>query len=272
MSTRGKTGRASIGAIVVCMALLLFAAAADGQTVTVGQTLGGAEFSVPCSEATGCAVAVPSAPVSSEAMVAPISGTVVGWSIGGAAAVPGYNIVVLRKNPIGAPFTVTAASPPVTPSGLGTQSFPSALPIQAGELIAVNYPDNGTIGALTVPSTVAFFTETLTAGAEVTVSSENISSASPAFNATIEKPDPVQPPATQPPTVTPPAIEAHCVVPKLSGKRLKAAKKLVRNAQCKVGLVSTKRGVKSATGKVVQQSPKAGKVLPVHTGVSLKLG
>jgi beta-lactam-binding protein with PASTA domain len=62
------------------------------------------------------------------------------------------------------------------------------------------------------------------------------------------------------------------VVPKLNGKKLKAAKKLVRAADCKVGLVATKKGVKSATGKVVRQSPNAGRVIPPHSAVSLKLG
>jgi hypothetical protein len=44
---------------------------------------------------------MPSASVSSESTVSPISGTVVSWSIQGAAAGPGYNVVVPRRNPIG---------------------------------------------------------------------------------------------------------------------------------------------------------------------------
>lgn len=77
------------------------------------------------------------------------------------------------------------------------------------------------------------------------------------------------------PVVGPPApapVEAHCVLPRLNGKKLKAAKKIVRAADCKIGLVSTKKGVTSATGKVVRQSPKAGKVIAAHSAVSVKLG
>jgi beta-lactam-binding protein with PASTA domain len=77
---------------------------------------------------------------------------------------------------------------------------------------------------------------------------------------------------TPTPTVAPPAPVAHCVVPKLNGRKLKAAKKIVRAADCKVGLVSTKKGVRSATGKVVRQSPKAGEAIAAHSAVSLKLG
>jgi beta-lactam-binding protein with PASTA domain len=69
-----------------------------------------------------------------------------------------------------------------------------------------------------------------------------------------------------------PAPVAHCVVPKLNGKKLKVAKRIVRAADCKVGLVSTKKGVRSATGKVVRQSPSAGRVIPAHSAISLKLG
>jgi hypothetical protein len=217
---------------------------------------------------------MPSAPIPSNATIAPISGTVVSWSIEGASAVSGYNLVVLRKNLTGT-YTVTAASPVVTPTGAAPQSFPSGLPIQAGEIVGVNYPNAATIGVLPVSSTVAFFTATLTVGAEA-ASEESSGTLSPAFNATIESTSSVQPPAAQPPAAQPvapaPAPEAHCVVPRLSGKKLKAAKKKIRAAECKVGLVSKKEGVKATTGKVVKQSPKPGKVLPAKTGVSVKLG
>jgi hypothetical protein len=59
---------------------------------------------------------------------------------------------------------------------------------------------------------------------------------------------------------------------RLNGKKLKAAKKKIKAADCRVGLVSKKNGVKVATGKVVKQSPKPGKVLPAKTGVSVRLG
>lgn len=64
----------------------------------------------------------------------------------------------------------------------------------------------------------------------------------------------------------------ECVVPKLNGKKLKLAKKKIRFAGCRVGLVSKEHGVSAKTGKVVRQVPKAGKVAAMGTKVSVKLG
>ena len=52
-----------------------------------------------------------------------------------------------------------------------------------------------------------------------------------------------------------------CKVPVLGGKRLKAAKKQVRKADCSVGSVKKRGDVTTKTGRVVRQSPKPGKVL-----------
>jgi hypothetical protein len=64
---------------------------------------------------------------------------------------------------------------------------------------------------------------------------------------------------------------AHCRVPKLKGKKLKAAKKRIKVADCKVGKVTTK----STTGKaarVVEQKPKAGTTRPPGSKITVVLG
>jgi IPT/TIG domain/PASTA domain len=63
-----------------------------------------------------------------------------------------------------------------------------------------------------------------------------------------------------------------CVVPKLGGKKLKAAKKKLKKADCKLGKVKKLEGATSKTGKVKSQSPKQGKVLAPGSKVNLKLG
>lgn len=63
-----------------------------------------------------------------------------------------------------------------------------------------------------------------------------------------------------------------CVVPKLKGKKLKAAKKKLRKAGCKLGKVKLRKGATNKTGKVVKQSRKAGKQLPPGTKVNVTLG
>jgi IPT/TIG domain/PASTA domain len=63
-----------------------------------------------------------------------------------------------------------------------------------------------------------------------------------------------------------------CIVPKLAGKHLKAAKKSLKQASCKLGTVKKVAGPTSKVGEVVKQSPKAGKVLAPGAKVGLKLG
>lgn len=63
-----------------------------------------------------------------------------------------------------------------------------------------------------------------------------------------------------------------CVVPKLGAKKLKAAKKKLRRASCRIGNVKKIEGVTGKTGVVVKQKPTAGKVLAPGSKVSVKLG
>jgi len=60
-----------------------------------------------------------------------------------------------------------------------------------------------------------------------------------------------------------------CAVPKLKGKTLKATKKALGRAGCKLGKVKRREG---APGKVLKQSPKPGKVLKSGFKVSVTVG
>lgn len=62
-----------------------------------------------------------------------------------------------------------------------------------------------------------------------------------------------------------------CKVPNLSGKKLKAAKKKLKKAGCKIGTVTKKDGATSNSGKVEKQGPKAGKILAPGTKVNVTL-
>ncbi len=68
------------------------------------------------------------------------------------------------------------------------------------------------------------------------------------------------------------AAQAQCKVPKLKGRKLKAAKEAIRRAGCKVGRVAKADGVTAATGKVKAQRPKAGRSVAKGTKVAVKLG
>jgi hypothetical protein len=69
-----------------------------------------------------------------------------------------------------------------------------------------------------------------------------------------------------------PAPAPTCTVPKLKGKSLKASKKKIKGADCKVGKVTKKKGAKTKTGKVVGQNKKTGTVLPAGTVIKVTLG
>ncbi len=69
----------------------------------------------------------------------------------------------------------------------------------------------------------------------------------------------------------PPASE-HCVVPSLRGKKLKASKKRLKKAHCKVGKVKLLGEATAKTGKVKRQNPKPGKILAPGSKVNVKLG
>ncbi len=88
-------------------------------------------------------------------------------------------------------------------------------------------------------------------------------------NLAFRPPPPVAPVIAPPP---PPAPASLCVVPKLKGKRLKAAKRAIRARDCKVGHVGKREGVTAKTGRVIKQRPKAGTSRPAGSVVNVKLG
>jgi hypothetical protein len=63
-----------------------------------------------------------------------------------------------------------------------------------------------------------------------------------------------------------------CVVPKLRGKKLKSARRMLGRADCKVGKVTRRAGKPSQAGKVLKQSAKPGKVLASGSKVILTVG
>ena len=67
---------------------------------------------------------------------------------------------------------------------------------------------------------------------------------------------------------TPAAAAKRCVVPKLKGRTLAAAKRALKRAGCRVGKVSKRRSRKHA-GTVLAQSKRAGRRLPRGTRVKL---
>lgn len=63
-----------------------------------------------------------------------------------------------------------------------------------------------------------------------------------------------------------------CVVPRVKGKKLKNAKRVLGRADCKVGKVTRRKARPSKVGKVLKQGAKPGKVLASGSKVNLVLG
>jgi hypothetical protein len=62
-----------------------------------------------------------------------------------------------------------------------------------------------------------------------------------------------------------------CVVPKVKGKRLRAAKRAIGKAHCSLGKVTRAFSESVKTGRVISQKPKPGKKLAAGSKVKLKL-
>jgi len=66
-----------------------------------------------------------------------------------------------------------------------------------------------------------------------------------------------------------PPVVKQCVVPKLKGKTLKAAKRALKARDCKTGKITHAFSSAAKKGRVISQKPKAGKRL--HSGAKVSL-
>ena len=70
----------------------------------------------------------------------------------------------------------------------------------------------------------------------------------------------------------PPPPPPQCIVPKLKGKKLGAAKIAIRKAHCRVGKVTKVKSTKRHRNRVISQNPKPGKHLRQGSKIALKVG
>jgi hypothetical protein len=77
-----------------------------------------------------------------------------------------------------------------------------------------------------------------------------------------------------PPTPTPPAKHGAsvCVVPRVLGTKLAAARKALAAADCRAGKISRRRSSRASRGRVISQSPRAGRHRPAGASVNLTVG
>lgn len=265
-------------------------------------------------------------------LTSPVSGTIIRWHVSGFEGGPWKLRVLTPLGGTGYKGSGTSAGQIV--SSPATQTFTTSLPIQAGQIIAVDNTNNsdkigaiaggsysffappladGASGNATGPASGATFTfnaevlpppaitaiapaaGSIKGGTPVVISGANFAEvkavsfgAAPATGFTVNSETQIT--AIAPASTTlkqeavavttvsgtaaspQPFVYQGCKVPKLAHATLKAAKKRIRKAGCKVGIVGKKAGVTVKTGRVVKQTPKPGKLLPPGAKVSVKLG
>jgi hypothetical protein len=167
------------------------------------------------------------------------------WEVGFDAEVqqaPGLNLLAPSSGPISGGTSVTIAGHDFTGStAVKFGSTPAAsFTVNSDTEITAISPPSSNAGVVNISITTAAGTTPATASDQFTYTAE----------------------ASRPP---PPV---SCAVPKLTGKKLKAAKKALLKAECKLGKV---KGKKSKSAKVKTQKPKPGTVLAPGAKVNVKL-
>jgi hypothetical protein len=321
-------------AALAAILALGMATTAQAAPVTVGSPLTQAFESVKFGEIG--TVAITGLPEPGAHAASPVTGVITSWHVVGAVGGP-FRLRVIR--PATGGFLGAGSSAPVIPTGPSLQTFPTNLPIQAGDLIGIDNTNKedelglapelpGAAFAAWVPplgdgitappketqpesevgfnavvqpapalTTISPSSGSIKGGTSVTITGADLANVSgvsfggiPAKSFAVANEGQltaVAPASRKVSTVdvtvttiagTTPVVAADkftykaCVVPKLKGKKLKAAKKKLRKANCKLGKVKRAKGVTVKAGKVVKQSPKTGKKLAPGSKVNVKLG
>ena len=236
MRTARSTVLSFCGAIAISLAL---AASAGAATVTIGSPLQSSFTTTPAGR-TGT-----SAMVAGPNVAAPVDGTVINWHTEGFSGT--FRVRVIRLGP--GTTAVATASGPFTPVSAGSVDSPLSLPIKQGEVIGFDNTSGSDMAKLAAPSSTYS-----SAGWQPALqdngppqSPSDLLSVEFAENATIR----------------------YCVVPKVKGKKLGVAKKVLANAACSLGRVKKKKGQKGA--KVVRsQSVVPGTSLGDGAAVNVK--
>jgi PASTA domain len=221
--------RGVCGALLVALACgLLSASSAGATTVTVGQLFtpmsgcGGATF-LQTGMASGTSYTVPTA------------GVITSWSFeDGASAVSGLKLKVGRSATVGN-YTIVADAAAGTQVANTVNTYSAHIPVKAGDLIGLFATGSGPCASVTgnaADTLVSAFGDQSPGTTTSYMSAANFK-----FPISVKV--------------------AVCVVPKLKGKTLSAAKDALADASCALGKV-TKKESSGKPGIVLSQKPKAG--------------
>ncbi|MBM3667699.1 MAG: PASTA domain-containing protein [Actinobacteria bacterium] len=263
-------GRITVLVIASALCLVVAAPAAQADTVTMGSTLQN-DFDGGISTGPTLTVQLSYAPATSpNPVISPANGVITGWKVKSADDGALYTLKVMRSNgPVSlvsatntnftavrslvAPNSVPAGTGGTTPTGV-IFSYPGPLAISEGDYIGLltggaddDVPQKTTNGV-----TANVFANNFT-GLPADGSAANLLADEQhdlLLQATVE----------------------FCKVPKLKGKKGKAAKKALAAADCGVKVAKKRAKKKKQRGKVIKQKQKAGFTAAPGTEIAITVG
>jgi hypothetical protein len=180
-----------------------------------------------------------------------------GWSGGGCTGTGTCKTTLNANTTVTATFTRVTHTLTVSLAGSGSGSVTSSpAGIDCGSTCAHAF-NAGTQITLTASATQGSFTGWSGGGCSGTGTCVVMLNSDTAVTANFSSP---APPATK------------CVVPKVKGKKLAAAKRSIKSHHCSVGKITKVSSSPKNKGHVISQSPKPGKHLRKGAKVALKVG
>jgi PASTA domain len=180
-------------------------------------------------------------------LASPVDGTVINWHTEGFSGTFRVRVIQFGAGNVG---TATASGPSVTLGG-GSNDQSLSLPIKTGELIGFDNSSGADMAKVLTPSST-YTSAAWGPGALPDNSPQPAATTFPlefAMNATVR----------------------YCLVPKVKGKKIGAAKKALANAGCSLGKVKKKKGQKGAKF-VRSQAVAPGTSLADGAAVKVKAG
>jgi hypothetical protein len=239
--------RLGIGCVTVIVAVgMSTSTGAEAATVIVGSPLtanftGTLAGGPPPTTDANTALPEPGATATS-----PVPGTIINWRV--ILGSPGELSLVVLKPAAGGAYTPGLGESGVHTNNAGLQTFPSGLQVKPGDLIGLVLNGQPVKEATTVSGgTISEWAYPFFYGSSRPPDTTH-DNAELAYNATVE----------------------YCLVPKLKGKKLGAAKRALANGGCRVGEITRAKRGKAKFVKSQGEAP--GTALADQAPVNLKLG
>ncbi len=302
---------------------------AEAAPITVGSPIQGEIFPL-ATNAPGTLIQT-RLPEAGARVVSPVDGAVIRWRTGKGKGP--FTMDVVTPNSDGT-YTQTAVSAPATAGGGSVETFPTELPIKAGQAVGISVLGDGELGVIGAQASYRYYNALLSpgvptapnpeegtyelaynadiqpaptvtalspssgsiAGSTVSIGGTDFAGvtgvqfggiAATSFSVGSEGQITAVPAATTKPgavdvvvttiagssAVVPAGAYTYtaCTVPKLTNKSVKADRKKLKKAGCKLGKVRRAKGAE-AQAKVSKQSLKPGTIKPVGAKVGIKVG